>query len=122
MKFYMCEHCGNIITFLHSAGVPVVCCGQKMTELVPDSVDASQEKHIPVVKTEGHLVHVAVGSAPHPMVPEHFIMWIALETQEGCQIKYLSPNQSPEATFALSAGDRVVATYAYCNIHGLWKS
>ena len=95
MKFYICEHCGNIVTFLQSSGVPVMCCGQKMTELVPDSTDAAQEKHVPVVTVEGSMVDVKVGSAPHPMIPEHYIQWVALETTEGCQIKYLEPGQAP---------------------------
>ena len=69
MKFYICEHCGNIVTFLQSSGVPVMCCGQKMTELVPDSTDAAQEKHVPVVTVEGSMVDVKVGAAPHPMIP-----------------------------------------------------
>lgn len=102
MKFYICEHCGNIVTFLQSSGVPVMCCGQKMTELVPDSTDAAQEKHVPVVTVEGSMVDVKVGSAPHPMIPEHYIQWVALETTEGCQIKYLEPGQAPEVKFALA--------------------
>lgn len=122
MKFYICEHCGNIVTFLQSSGVPVMCCGQKMTELVPDSTDAAQEKHVPVVTVEGSMVDVKVGSAPHPMIPEHYIQWVALETTEGCQIKYLEPGQDPEVKFALAPGDRVKAAYAYCNLHGLWRA
>ena len=122
MKFYICEHCGNIVTFLQSSGVPVMCCGQKMTELVPDSTDAAQEKHVPVVTVEGSMVDVKVGSAPHPMIPEHYIQWVALETTEGCQIKYLEPGPAPEVKFALAPGDRVKAAYAYCNLHGLWRA
>ena len=122
MKFYICEHCGNIVTFLQSSGVPVMCCGQKMTELVPDSTDAAQEKHVPVVTVEGSMVDVKVGSAPHPMIPEHYIQWVALETTEGCQIKYLEPGQAPEVKFALAPGDRVKADYAFCNLHGLWRA
>ena len=122
MKFYICEHCGNIVTFLQSSGVPVMCCGQKMTELVPDSTDAAQEKHVPVVTVEGSMVDVKVGSAPHPMIPEHYIQWVALETTEGCQIKYQDPGQAPEVKFALAPGDRVKAAYAYCNLHGLWRA
>ena len=105
MKFYICEHCGNIVTFLQSSGVPVMCCGQKMTELVPDSTDAAQEKHVPVVTVEGSMVDVKEGSAT-----------------EGCQIKYLEPGQAPEVKFALAPGDRVKAAYAYCNLHGLWRA
>ena len=122
MKFYRCEHCGNIVTFLHSAGVPVMCCGQKMTELVPGTVDAAQEKHVPVVEIKGSTVHVKVGAVTHPMLEEHFIQWIALETNQGSQIKYLRPGQQPEAVFALAEGEQVVSAYEYCNLHGLWKA
>ena len=122
MKFYVCEHCGNLITFVLSAGVPVMCCGQKMTELVPGTTDAAVEKHVPVAKTEGGQVTVTVGEVEHPMLPEHFIEWIALETQQGCQLKYLKPGEKPQAVFALADGDQVAAVYAYCNLHGLWKA
>ena len=122
MKFYRCDHCGNIITFVHSAGVPVVCCGQKMTELVPGTSDAAQEKHVPVVEAAGNSVRVKVGTVEHPMLPEHFIQWIALETDRGSQIKYLKPGERPEAVFALSDGEKAAAAYAYCNRHGLWKA
>lgn len=122
MKFYICEHCGNLITFVESADVPVSCCGQKMTELVPGSVDAAVEKHVPVIKPDGAKITVEVGSVEHPMLPEHYIQWIALETQEGTQLKYLSPGQRPRVTFALSDEDQALAAYAYCNIHGLWKA
>ena len=122
MKFYVCEHCGNLITFVHSAGVPDMCCGQKMTELVPGTTDAAVEKHVPVAKTEGGQVTVTVGEVEHPMLPEHFIEWIALETQQGCQLKYLKPGEKPQAVFALADGDQVAAVYAYCNLHGLWKA
>lgn len=122
MKFYRCDHCGNIITFVHSAGVPVVCCGQKMTELVPGTSDAAQEKHVPVVEAAGNSVRVKVGTVEHPMLPEHFIQWIALETDRGSQIKYLKPGERPEAVFALSDGEKAAAAYAYCNLHGLWKA
>ena len=122
MKFYRCDHCGNIITFVHSAGVTVMCCGQKMTELVPGTVDAAQEKHVPVVEVKGNVVHVKVGAVAHPMLEEHSIQWIALETSQGSQIKYLKPGEQPEAVFALAEGEQVVAAYEYCNLHGLWKA
>ena len=122
MKFYICEHCGNLITFVHSAGVPVMCCGQKMTELVPGTTDAAVEKHVPVVKTEGSQVTVTVGEVEHPMLPEHFIEWIALEPEQGSQLKHLKPGEKPQAVFALAQGDKVAAAYAYCNLHGLWKA
>ena len=122
MRFYICEHCGNIVTFVKSSGVPVMCCGQKMTELVPGTTDAAVDKHVPVIQAEGAQVIVTVGSVEHPMIPEHFIEWIALETKEGVQIKHLTPGSKPQAVFALTQGDSVVSAYAYCNLHGLWKA
>ena len=122
MKFYRCEHCGNIITFVHSAGVPVMCCGQKMTELVPGTTDGAAEKHVPVVEVQGSTVQVKVGSVEHPMLPEHFIQFIAIETKHGSQIKYLQPGEKPQASFVLADGDHLVAAYEYCNLHGLWKA
>ena len=99
----------------------MMCCGQKMTELVPGSTDAAQEKHVPVIKVDGDKVTVSVGSAAHPMVPEHFIEWIYLQTEKGGQRKALVPGAAPEAVFALT-DDKPVAAYAYCNLHGLWKA
>ena len=121
-KFYICEHCGNIVAKVQDAGVPLFCCGEKMKELVPGTVEASAEKHIPVVSVEGNLVKVTVGSTLHPMAEEHFIQWIALETEQGNQRKTLKPGQEPTVTFALTPGDKVVAAYEFCNLHGLWKA
>jgi len=120
-KFFICEHCGNIIAMVKNSGVPVMCCGQKMTELIPGTTDASQEKHVPVWKVEGNLVTVTVGSVEHPMLPEHYIEWISLQTKQGNQRKVLQPGQAPTATFAICEGDEVQAVYEYCNLHGLWK-
>ena len=122
MKFYICKHCGNIIAFAEDKGVPVVCCGEKMSALVPGSVDAAQEKHVPVIEVDGNLVTVKVGEVEHPMLEEHHIAWIALETKEGNQRKPLPVDGKPQATFALTEGDEVVAAYEYCNLHGLWKA
>ena len=122
MKFYVCSHCGNIIAFVHASGVPVMCCGQKMQELVPGTVDAATEKHVPVVTVSGNEVTVKVGEVAHPMLAEHFIQWIALECEKGNQRKELKPGDAPEAKFVLTDDDKVVAAYAYCNLHGLWKS
>ena len=122
MEFYVCKHCGNIIAYAENKGVPVVCCGEKMEKIVPNSVDASGEKHVPVVKVEGNLVTVTVGSVEHPMLEEHHIGWVALETEQGNQRKTLKPGEKPEVTFAITEGDKVIAAYEYCNLHGLWKS
>lgn len=122
MKFYVCKHCGNIIAYAKNKGVPVMCCGEKMSELVPGSVDAATEKHVPVISVEGNKVTVTVGEVEHPMAEEHFIEWIALETQEGNQRKELKPGSKPQAVFMLTETDKAVAAYAYCNLHGLWKA
>lgn len=122
MKFYICEHCGNIVTYVKSTGVPVVCCGEKMKELVAGTVDAAREKHIPEYSVEGNVVKVVVGSVEHPMQPEHFIQWVVVETNKGSQIKYLEPNTPPKAEFVLAEGEELVAVYEYCNLHGLWKA
>ena len=122
MKFYICNHCGNIIAYVKSSGVPVVCCGEKMQELVPNTTDAAVEKHVPVIQIDGSKVTVTVGSAEHPMIPEHYIQWIALATRQGNQRKELQPGQKPQAEFMLGEGDEAEAAYAYCNLHGLWKA
>ena len=120
-KFYICEHCGNIIGMIHNSGVPMMCCGQKMTKLEAGVVEASHEKHIPVVTVEGNTVRVNVGSVTHPMSEEHHIAWIYLQTNRGGQRKCLDVTGAPEVTFAL-ADETPVAVYAYCNLHGLWKA
>ena len=120
-KFYICEKCGNIIEKHENSGVSVVCCGQRMSELVPGSVEASHEKHIPVVEVNEGVVSVNVGSVIHPMSDAHHIGWIYLETDKGSQKKVLDPNGEPIATFILS-DERPIAVYAWCNLHGLWKA
>lgn len=120
MKFYRCEHCGNIITKLNDSGVPVVCCGEPMKELVPGATDGAYEKHVPFVQIEGNVVRVQIGEVKHPMLDEHYIQFIALETTTGCHIRYLKPAGEPAAEFVLSDGESAVAVYEYCNLHGLW--
>ena len=122
MKFYICKHCGNIIAMVKDKGVPVVCCGEKMTQIIPGTVDASKEKHIPVYEVKDNKVFVTVGSVAHPMAEEHSIEWVSLQTKYGNQRKALKPGQAPEVCFALCDGDEVEAVYAYCNLHGLWKA
>ena len=122
LKFYRCKHCGQIIAIVKKTGVPVVCCGEPMQELVAGVSDGAYEKHVPVFTVDGGKVSVAVGSVAHPMLEAHYIEWIALETKKGCQIKYLKPGEEPKTEFVLTEGDAVVAVYEYCNLHGLWKA
>ncbi|MCC8130217.1 MAG: desulfoferrodoxin [Ruminococcus sp.] len=121
LKFYICSHCGQIIAKIKDKGVPVMCCGEPMKELVPGTTEAATEKHIPVYTVDGNTVNVTVGSVEHPMTEAHYIEWILLETKNGNQRKVLTPSDLPKASFALLPGDEVVAVYAYCNLHGLWQ-
>ena len=120
-KFYICEKCGNIVEMIYDSGVNPHCCGQKMTKLEAGTVEASREKHIPVVSVNGNEIKVAVGSVEHPMAEEHSILWVYLETDKGIQRKALEVGKAPVATFVI-ADEKPVAAYAYCNLHGLWKT
>ena len=122
VKFYKCMHCGNIAVKVFDAGVPLVCCGEKMVELVAGSQDAALEKHVPAVEVEGNKVVVNVGSVDHPMLEEHYITGIYIETKAGGQFASLKPGEEPKAVFLLGDGDEFIAAYEYCNLHGLWKA
>ena len=119
-KFYICCTCGNQITTVINSGVPPFCCGKKMEELVPNTVEASVEKHLPAVTVEDGAINVNVGSVNHPMSEEHYIQWVYVETDSGEQFKYLQPGEEPNVTF-VTGEEKVLAVYAYCNLHGLWK-
>ena len=120
VKFYRCRHCGNVIQKVVDSQVPVVCCGEKMEELVANTVDASLEKHVPVVtKLDDCLIKVEVGSVPHPMLPEHHIAFIYVETEKG-GIR-VDLKDKPEAVIC-TCDSKPIAVYEYCNLHGLWKT
>jgi len=108
-----------MVGMIHSSGVPIICCGEEMKEIIPNSVDASKEKHVPDVTIEGDMVSVKVGSAPHPMLPEHHIEWIYVQTDCGGERKNLSPGDEPSARFGLK-DEKALAVFAYCDLHGLW--
>ena len=119
-KFYKCRHCGNVIEKVVDSGVQVVCCGENMQELIPNTVDASTEKHVPVVTDLGDgTMQVKVGSVEHPMLPEHHIVFIYVETKHG-GIR-VNLKDKPEAVVC-TCTDKPVAVYEYCNLHGLWMS
>ena len=120
MKFYICKHCGNVITKLTSAQVPVKCCGEEMHVLEAGVTDAAQEKHVPAVAIDGSTVKVQVGEVEHPMMDAHYIQLIVLVTEKGYQVAPLTPADKPVATFALAEGDAPVKVYEHCNLHGLW--
>lgn len=122
-KFFRCTHCGNLVGLIQESGVPMICCGEPMQLLVPGTVEASHDKHVPYVEIGGDTVTVQVGIEPHPMTKPHLIEWIYMETVKGGQRKALTPEQNevPVAEFKL-IDDLPVAAYAYCNLHGLWKT
>ena len=120
IKFYKCNHCGNIAVKVVDKGVPLFCCGEKMEELVPDSVDAATEKHVPAVtREEGH-IHVNVGSEDPPMTPEHRIQFICRAKEHGSESQTLTPENQPRADFFVSETEKPLRVYEYCNLHGLW--
>ena len=120
-KFFKCEHCGNIVGLIENQGVPLFCCGEKMKELVPNTTDASGEKHVPVVTQKGDIITVNIGSIDHPMTKEHHIVWVYVETENGGQRKNIMDKEKPVAEFAL-IDDKMIRVFAYCNIHGLWAN
>ena len=123
MLFFRCEGCGNFVTFLgEKTACTPKCCGMTMAELIPNTTDAAQEKHVPAVTVDGQKVTVQVGSTEHPMLEAHYIQFIILETSQGWQKKDLKPGDAPKAVFALAEGETPVAAYEYCNLHGLWKA
>ena len=122
MKFYKCAKCGKIIALVNEKPCPTMCCGEPMQEMVPNVTDGALEKHVPVFKVEDNVVYVEVGSTLHPMLENHYIEWILLETKFGNQRVRLNPGDEPKAKFALLPGDEVIAVYEYCNLHGFWKA
>ena len=120
-RFFICKNCGNMIGLIKDEVVPMVCCGDEMTELVPNTVEASVEKHLPAVTVSGTSINVHVGNTPHPMEEAHHIAFVYVETERGGQRKCLKVGEEPKLSFVF-ADDKPVAVYAYCNLHGLWKT
>lgn len=121
-KFYVCKHCGNMVNMFRDTGTPMICCGEPMTELVANTTDAAQEKHVPVITEEGGRISVKVGSVPHPMTEEHRIVWIYLQTEKGEQLHCVDTQDKAETCFKICDDDRIIAVFEYCNLHGLWKA
>ena len=118
MNFYQCKECGKISIY----DKPLEHLSDNKVELIPNTTDAAGEKHVPVIQVEGAKVTVTVGAVEHPMLEAHYITFVLLETSQGYQKKNLKPGEKPVAVFALAEGEKVVAAYEYCNLHGLWKA
>lgn len=120
LEVYKCDVCGNIVEVLHAGQGTLVCCGQDMTLLKENSVDAAQEKHVPVIEKIDGGYKVSVGSVPHPMEDKHYIEWIELIAGDTAYRQFLNPVDAPEAVFMVDAAS--VNAREFCNLHGLWKS
>lgn len=117
---YKCAVCGNIVEIEHVGGGTLVCCGQPMALVTENTVDASKEKHVPVIEKTENGYRVTVGSIQHPMEEKHYIEWIELVADGVSHRKYLAPGEAPVAEFTVHA--KTVYAREYCNVHGLWKS
>ena len=122
LRFFRCQHCGNIIVKIVDSKVPVMCCGEIMKELTPNTTDAAQEKHLPVVEKTKNLVNVKIGSIPHPMTEEHYIQFVVLKSDKNVYVHEFNPNDAPETNFTIAPSEKVEEVYAYCNLHSLWKA
>ena len=120
LEIYKCEKCGNIVEVLHEGVGELVCCGQPMRLMTENTVDASKEKHVPVIEKSGNSITVKVGSVDHPMEEKHYIEWIQIIVDGKSYRQFLNPGEAPKATFDISG--TTVAAREYCNLHGLWKA
>ena len=120
LQVYKCEVCGNIVEVLHGGDGELVCCGQPMTLLTANTVDAAKEKHVPVIEKVAGGYKVKVGAVAHPMEEKHYIEWIELIAGDKAYRQFLKPGDAPEAFFAVEASQ--VTAREYCNLHGLWKA
>lgn len=121
LTVFKCKKCGSIVVKLNQGGCTPSCCGEQMKELRANDTDGAKEKHVPDVKVEDGVIKAQVGSVEHPMAEEHYIGFIALETEKGVQAKFLNPGEKPAAEFTVT-DDKPVTVYEYCNLHGLWKA
>ena len=132
-KFYICKICGNIVEKVEDSGIAPFCCAKKMTCLNAVETEGSGEKHLPVVTTikldcsgecdiPATIVHIEVGSQPHPSLNNHFIKWIQLQTDKNIYRHYLEPGQPPAADFIINGDETLIQVYSYCNQHGLWAN
>jgi superoxide reductase len=119
LEIYKCELCGNIVEVLHEGKGELVCCHQPMKLFQENTVDASKEKHVPVIEVLEHGIKVKVGSVAHPMEEKHYIEWIEVIADGKAYRQFLNPGEAPEAVFCIDAKE--ITAREYCNLHGLWK-
>lgn len=120
LEVFRCADCGMIAMITHDGSGEMACCGQPMVRAEENVVDASTEKHIPVVERADDRMVVRVGDVPHPMDPSHYIEWIEVNSGPDLFVRGLKPGNEARATFP---GYREgVKVRAYCNLHGLWTN
>lgn len=119
--FYRCSVCGNIVVKVAEGGGTLACCGQPMEIIDANTTDAAKEKHVPAVTLDDDKIIVNIGDVDHPMLDAHFIQWIYVVTEEGVLARCLKPGEAPHAEISLG-GQKPLAVYEYCNLHGLWKT
>jgi superoxide reductase len=120
LEIYKCELCGNIVEIVHGGAGELSCCNEPMKLILENTVDASREKHVPVIVQGADSKTIKVGSIPHPMEEKHYIEWIEVVADGKTCRQYLKPGDAPERT-CLSTDKRITAR-AYCNLHGLWAA
>jgi superoxide reductase len=120
LEVYKCDKCGNVVEILHGGVGELVCCGEPMRQLKENTVDASKEKHVPVIAKTPSGFKVKIGAAPHPMEEKHYIELIEIIDGERLCRLFLKPGAAPEAEFLSQAA--TVTAREYCNLHGLWKA
>jgi len=121
-QVYKCGLCGNVVEVQHAGGGTLVCCGQEMKLMAENTVDASKEKHVPVIEKTDKGIKVKVGAVAHPMEEKHFIEWVELVADGKVFREYLKPGMAPEATFCLCFTPKTLEAREYCTLHGLWKA
>jgi superoxide reductase len=122
-SIYYCKICHNIVESLWNSKTPVVCCGEKMEELAGNTVDAAVEKHVPVIERNGNIVKVSVGSVPHPMTPEHYILFVELLVGDKVyRHDFKEGDTVAEAVFMIDEAEGDITAREFCNLHGLWKT
>lgn len=122
MKFYECKTCGNVMVLFEDYDVIPVCCGNTMDLINPLSKDGAYEKHVPIIARTGNNIEIIISSVPHPMLEEHYIKWIVLETNKGMYIRNLKPKDEPKAKFVIQEDERPLRAYEFCSVHSLWLS
>lgn len=120
-KFLVCKNCGNLVEVIEGKDIPIICCGNNMEHIVPNTVEASIEKHKPVVNLENGCAHIIVGSTIHPMEENHYIKWIYVETNIRSLRYNFKHGDKPEILVNLDENEKIINVYAFCNLHGLWS-